>query len=696
MRPRKAHQQAFCSAWTEPFDEPEHPGFRGYAPRPDGTIHEEAEATLCGIAGVLDVRRATTPEELAGFASTMSETLRHRGPDDGGVWADGSAGVALANRRLAVLDLSPAGHQPMHSRSGRYTMVFNGEIYNHRDLRRRVENGGPALRGHSDTEVLLAAVDAWGLERALGECNGMFALALWDAGSRSLKLARDRLGEKPLYYGWAGAHVVFGSELKALRAHPAFVPHVDRGALALYLRLTFVPSPHCIFERVYKLSPGTVLTIPEGLGVGSALPVAVPFWSLRRAVETGRAEPFAGSPRDAVDRLEELLVDAVGLRLDADVPVGAFLSGGVDSSTVAALMQARLGRPVRTFTISMPDAGFDESDDARAVADHLGTRHVSVELSASDALDAIPRLPGIYDEPFADPSQLPTLLVAEVARAEVTVALSGDGGDEVFAGYNRHVLSRYAWRRVGRVPLPLRRLGARALLGVGHDRWDAVVGAVGPHLPGSLRVRNPGDKVQKLAELLRVPDAGALYPALVTQWDGAGLTGVDAVPGTLMDDRSSWPRSLDSTELMMFLDTAIALPDGMLTKVDRATMAVGLEARVPFLDHRVVEFAWTLPLDLKIRDNRGKWALRRVLDRHVPKALVDRPKMGFDPPVGSWLKGPLREWSESLLDARRLADEGWLQPGPVRQRWSEHVSGRRNWDYPLWTVLMFQAWLDSA
>ena len=643
---------------------------------------------MCGIAGLLDVSRGTSAADLEAVALDMADTLHRRGPDDRGAWADPGAGVALASRRLAIVDLSPLGHQPMVSACGRFTVAYNGEVYNHRALRADLEGAGYEFRSHSDTEVLLAAVCVWGLDGALARCNGMFAFALWDREARSLHLVRDRLGEKPLYYGRVGRRVVFGSELKALRAHPGFAPDVDRDALAVYLRLSYVPSPHTIYRGVHKLPPGTVLTL--GPDLGPTLPAPRRYWSLANAVDEAVSHPFEGSAEDACEEVDGLLRDAVASRMQADVPLGAFLSGGVDSSTVVALMQAQSDRPVRTFTIAMPAAGFDESREARAVARHLGTDHTSVELTPSDALALVPRLPELYDEPFADPSQLPTLLVSQVARRDVTVALSGDGGDEVFAGYNRHVMGRRLWHPLERVPRPVRSAVGSALLRVPPSWWDRGAG----RLPARATVRNAGDKLQKLGGLLGATSALERYRVFISQWpEPAGLVVGAKEPRTLLTDAAHWPPGLDATELMVFLDTAVSLPDDMLTKVDRASMGASLEARVPLLDHRVVELAWRLPLDMRIRGREGKWVLRRVLDRYVPRALVSRPKMGFDPPLGEWLRGPLREWAEGLLDERRLRSEGFIEPAPVRAAWDEHLSGRRNWDYRLWAVLMFEAWL---
>jgi asparagine synthase (glutamine-hydrolysing) len=674
---------------------------------------------VCGIAGIFDPARATPGGRLAELAVAMAGTLHHRGPDDEGVWVDAAAGVALGFRRLAILDLSDAGHQPMRSPAGRYTMAFNGEIYTHGELRRSLAPD-VQLRGHSDTEVLLATMDERGVHEALRETNGMFALAVFDARTGELHLARDRLGEKPLYYGWAGRSLVFGSELKALRAHPDMAATIDRGALALFLRYTFVPAPHTIHQGIRKLLPGTTLTFTPEATPGR-LPPPRPYWRLPDIVAT-RSQARVGGPRDlaagrgtAVDALHDLLLDSTALRMTADVPVGAFLSGGVDSSTVVALMQAaHPDAKVRTFTVAMPDFAFDESAAAGAVAHHLGTEHTTVELTAAEALAVIPELPRVYDEPFADPSQIPCLLVARAARQHMTVALTGDGGDEAFVGYNRYVLGDAVWRRVRRLPPPLRRGLRRGLLAVRPDRVDRLVRRLEPVTPTRLRLRNPGDKAQKLARLLDLPWAGdvggatSLYRALVSEWpDPAALALGAPEPSTFADtgghldglEPAASPvggTGFGAIERMVFLDQLGVLPDGMLTKVDRASMAASLECRLPLLDHRVVERAWSLPLGWHLHDGRGKQLLRSVLDRYVPPELIDRPKMGFDPPIGAWLRGPLRDWGEALLDRRRLADEGWLDPGPVRQRWDEHQQRARNWDYALWTVLQFQAWLEAS
>lgn len=645
---------------------------------------------MCGITGLWTEPSATL-EEVVGW---MSDRLRHRGPDDGGVWADRAAGLGLGHRRLSILDLSPEGHQPMASRGGRYVTVFNGEVYNFRELRRELElnPSGPArFRGHSDTEVMLAAFEAWGVEAAVRRLVGMFAFAAWDRTDRRLYLARDHVGIKPLYYGWADHQTfVFGSELRSLLACPAFQPEIDRGALALFLRHSCVPAPYSIYRGIRKLPAGCLLATGSPAERDARV---TPFWSAREAAERGAADPFRGTDAEAVDELDRLLRGAVLSQMAADVPLGAFLSGGVDSSAVVALMQAQSTRPVKTFTIGFEDPAYDEAPHARQVARHLGTDHAELRVSPADALAVVPRLPAIYDEPFADSSQIPTYLVSELARRRVTVSLSGDGGDELFAGYNRHAWVGRVWRKAGWVPPLLRRSAARAVQGIPTQTWNKAYRHLEPWLPRRLRQRMPGYKMHKLADMLseRGPEAG--YRNLVSHWkDPAAVVLGAAEPPTLLGDGWAECGVPDYAQKMMYLDLATYLPDDILTKVDRASMAVSLEARVPLLDHRVVEFAWRLPLSMKLRDGRGKWVLREVLSRYVPRDAIERPKAGFGIPLDSWLRGPLRGWAEELLDERHLRREGVFDPRPIREKWSEHLLGRGNWQYHLWDVLMFQAW----
>jgi asparagine synthase (glutamine-hydrolysing) len=648
---------------------------------------------MCGIAGLLATN--TSHENAARILDAMTAALTHRGPDASGNWIDAEAGIGLGHRRLSILDLSPHGAQPMQSACGRYVISFNGEIYNFEQLRTELE-GVTAWRGHSDTEVMLAAFTHWGLEKAVERFVGMFAFALWDRRERTLTLVRDRLGEKPLYYGWLGRSFVFGSELKALKHHPDWRGDIDRNALALLLRHNYIPAPYSIYKDINKLPPGTWLRIVANANGAEARFQPQAYWSARQAAEQGTRSPLEISETEAIASLDGLLRDSIRRQMVADVPVGAFLSGGFDSSTVVALMQAQSASRVKTFTIGFHEKAYDEAQHARAVASHLGTEHTELYVTPEEAMAVIPRLPAIYDEPFSDSSQIPTFLVSSLTRKHVTVSLSGDGGDELFGGYNRYFWGKSIWRRLRWAPVGLRRMLARAMTAVPPARWEALFNSLGPLLPSVLRQRNPGDKLHKLAEVVGVANAEALYLGLVSHWkDPAAVILSAEEPSTQLTDSSNWADLPDFTQRMMYLDTVSYLPDDILVKLDRASMAVSLESRVPLLDHRLVEFAWRLPLDLKMRGNTGKWLLRQVLYQYVPKALVDRPKMGFGVPLDSWLRGPLRPWAESLLDEKRLRDEGFFNPAPIRQKWLEHLSGRRNWQYPLWDILMFQAWMEN-
>jgi len=649
---------------------------------------------MCGIVGYV-ATRSTVDEDTV---RSMADALVHRGPDDAGVWIDRDAGIALGHRRLSVVDLSPGGHQPMYSADGRLVVVFNGEIYNFRELRKELEASAEspiAWRGHSDTEVLLEAASRWGVERALPRFVGMFAFALWDRSRRTLVLARDRLGEKPLYYGWQGDAFLFGSELKALRRHPRWRADVDRNAVASFARFSYVPAPYSIYRGIFKLPPGAWLEI-DCRGDASAADLRPRrYWSLADVVRTSNRIRADIDPEAAVDEFERLFGSAVAGQMIADVPLGAFLSGGVDSSAVVAVMQAHSPRPVRTFTIGFSEEAFNEAHHARAVAAHLGTEHTELYVTPEDALAVIPELPRVYDEPFSDSSQIPTLLLSRLTRRSVTVSLSGDGGDELFGGYNRYTWCNQIWRRVGVLPVPLRRALARSMTTPGPAAWDRLAALVRPLLPASLRHASVGDKVHKLAGMLAQSGPQGVYRALVSHWNGAALVpGATELP-TPIDGAEGAPPIGDLTAWMMFVDTLTYLPDDILVKVDRASMAASLESRVPLLDHRIVEFAWSLPDSLKVRHGTGKWILRQLLYRHVPKELIERPKMGFGVPIDSWLRGPLRGWAEDLLDETRLAREGWFDAAEVRRKWTEHLSGRRNWQYHLWDILMFQAWFGA-
>ena len=656
---------------------------------------------MCGIAGFRDVGHRLGAENGAEIVRRMTRAIGYRGPDDEGYFQQVEAGIALGHRRLSIVDLSPQGHQPMASASGRYVIVFNGEVYNHHRLRPELHAAGASFRGHSDTEVMLAAIEHWGLEAALARFIGMFAFALWDRETQALTLVRDRLGIKPLYYGWVGSVFVFASELKAITAMPGFANPVNRDALSLQLRHSYIPAPYSIYRDIHKLMPGTLLRVDQALAhaptdVETLTARAQVYWSARAVAEAGAADRLDLTDEAATRELDRVLRDAVALRMEADVPLGAFLSGGVDSSLLVALMQAQSARPVQTFSIGFHEAQYDEAQQAKAVANHLGTDHHELYVTAQDALDVVPRLPAMFDEPFSDSSQIPTYLVSHMARQHVTVSLSGDGGDELFAGYNRYILGQRLWRWIERLPFPLRRAmtaALRATPGV----WARLLQLGMPLLPPSLRVNHPADKIDRLAAMLSAPSLDAVYTGLVSHWHqpAALVLGGNGEPLTALTDRRRQAGLQDAVERMMFTDLVSYLPDDILAKVDRASMAVSLEARVPLLDHRVAELTWRLPMRQKIRAGQGKWLLRQVLYQYVPKALIDRPKQGFGVPIEYWLRGPLREWAEALLDERRLKEEGYFDPVPIRKMWTDHVAGRVNEHYRLWDVLMFQAWLEN-
>ncbi|NWL19513.1 asparagine synthase (glutamine-hydrolyzing) [Pseudomonas umsongensis] len=650
---------------------------------------------MCGLTGVFSCKRKP---ELQSIITSMNNALIHRGPDDSGSWVDEGIGLALGHRRLSILDLTPAGHQPMHSACGRYTIVFNGEIYNHLKLREMLEADGkaPAWRGHADTEILLACFAAWGIDRTLEATVGMFAIALWDGEKQLLTLARDRMGEKPLYYGWHGETLLFGSELKALKCDPQFEAEVDRNSLALLLRHSYIPAPYSIYKGISKLSPGHYITLPLGNIDAAKQSEPQAYWQINTVVQKGQANPFKGSASEAADLLEQELRSSIGEQMLADVPLGAFLSGGVDSSAVVALMQVQSKQPVRTFTIGFDEHGYDEAVHAKEVARHLGTEHTELYVRPEDALNVVPRLPTIYCEPFADSSQMATFLVSQMASEQVKVVLSGDGGDELFGGYNRYLTARKVWEQMGRLPKPARHAAAHVLRSLSPSTWDSLYKRVSPILPKRLHIAAPGDKAQKLADVLALSDGHAFFHQLTSHWKDPASIVIGAIePPTLLTDPSAWPKTDSFEHWMMAMDTQTYMTDDILVKVDRAAMAASIETRVPMIDHRIVELAWRMPLDFKIRNGQGKWLLREVLYRHVPKELIERPKQGFGVPLDSWLRGPLREWAESLLDANRLRQEGFFHPAPIRQMWDEHLSGRRNWQHHLWNVLMFQAWLSE-
>ena len=638
---------------------------------------------MCGLTGFVDFVRGTAAETLRERAEAMSETLRHRGPDDGGVWVDADAGVAMGFRRLSIIDLTDHGHQPMVSSSGRYVIVFNGEVYNYRELRDELTPAGARFTGSSDTEVILEAIQAWGLEAAVRRFVGMFAIALWDRKERALHLVRDRIGVKPLYWGRQGNLLLFGSELKALRAHPNWTPEIDRGALAAYFRHAYIPAPFSIYRGIGKLIPGTIISIgPDGMDSTTT------YWSLAAVSEAGGADPLDATEDEAADRLDALLRESVELRMVSDVPLGAFLSGGIDSSTVVAHMQALNSQPVKTFTIGFEDDSFNEAKDAKRVAEHLGTDHTELYVTPAEAQEVIPRLPEWYDEPFADASQVPTALVSRLARRQVTVSLSGDGGDELFGGYDRYPRGLGLWTLMQRIPPPLRPFVAGGLRAVPMPAWSALFSIT----PERITPGQKGHAMRWLAGNLATGDFSAFFRRLVSTWDAPETL----VPGAAEAVSPFWDDGGPGNVLehMMYLDSVTYLPDDILAKLDRASMAFGLEARDPLLDQRLFEFAWRLPVNYRVRGDKGKWLLRKVLARYVPPELMERPKQGFSLPIGDWLRGPLRGWAENLLSEGRLSEDEILNPAAVASAWKGLLAGDSATDARIWVVLMFQAWRE--
>ncbi|MEQ8252356.1 MAG: asparagine synthase (glutamine-hydrolyzing) [Oceanibaculum nanhaiense] len=639
---------------------------------------------MCGIAGLLDLEGRLSPDLMSDSIAAMTAALSRRGPDDEGLWQDEAAGIALGHRRLAIIDLSPAGHEPMVSADGRLVLTYNGEIYNHRELRRELEEDGAAFRGDCDAEVMLEGFARWGIPATVARLIGMFAFAVWDRRERRLILGRDRMGVKPLYWGKSDGLLLFGSELKALAACPHWNREIDRDSVASYLRHAYVPAPHSIYRRIEKLPPGYLLEIgPDGA------PHLTRYWDLRDVALAGLADPLPEDADAALALLEPLLRDAVSRRMVADVPLGVLLSGGIDSAMVTALMQQASDRPVRSFTIGFQDSDLDEAPLAGAIARHLGTDHTQLYLTESDARNTVPELPGLYDEPFADASQIPTLLVSRLARQQVTVALSGDGGDELFGGYHRHRIGEAVWDRVSAVPRPMRQVASALLKMPSSGAWSKLAGA----LPDRYRPPMLGDKVGKLASVLPLDGPDDMYRRLITHWPAAeGLVPGAVRRGTAAEELGAAAGIADPFHRARLMDALTYLTDDVLAKVDRASMGCGLEVRVPLLDHRVAELAWRLPKSLLHREGRSKWPLRHVLERHVPRALFERPKAGFSVPLDGWLRGPLRDWAESLLGAESLSADGLLESRPIRAAWHEHLAGTRDHGSRLWAVLMLQAW----
>lgn len=643
---------------------------------------------MCGIVGALSSKN----NDLESIAREMTHTLHHRGPDDQGVWLDKKADIALGHARLSILDLTSAGHQPMISASERFVIAFNGEIYNHLQLRKEIEQQKfYSWRGHSDTETLLAGFELWGFEATLKKAVGMFAIALWDAKDRSLYLARDRMGEKPLYYGFQNNVFMFASELKALKAHPAFESNINRDAISLQMRHSYIPEPHSIYEGIQKLIPGHFLKLNADT---NEIKISA-YWTLDRAVSQGISNPFTGNNTEAILNIENILKEAVQSQMLSDVPLGAFLSGGIDSSLVTALMQSQSNTPTKTFTIGFHEEGYNEAEFAKTVARHLKTDHTELYVTDREALEVVPLLPTLYDEPFSDSSQIPTFLVSQMTKQHVTVALSGDGADELFGGYNRYFWANKIWKKIGFLPHSVRSNIAHLLTLPSPDTLNDQFSSISHYLPRRYRYKNFGDKLHKLAEILALSSKEETYLSLISHWKSPQEIVISANEPSAVLNKLIEKKELDFISQMMYADAISYLPGDILTKVDRASMGVSLETRAPFLDHRVVEAAWKLPLSMKIQGDQGKWILRQILYKYVPKEMIERPKMGFGAPIDSWLRGPLKEWAEELLNEDRLKREGFLNPAPIRKKWEEHLSKKRNWQYHLWNVLMFQAWLEK-
>tara|TARA_Y100000816_G_C26108192_1_gene589870 strand:- start:8556 stop:10448 length:1893 start_codon:yes stop_codon:yes gene_type:complete len=628
----------------------------------------------------------------------MNQTLLHRGPDNSGVWLDRNSGTVLGHQRLAIIDLSSAGNQPMQSKSGRYIITYNGEIYNHLEVRRELERSDSGIKwqGNSDTETLLESIEYWGVEKVLNKIDGMFAFGIWDQKNRSLILARDRLGEKPLYYGWQGKGnnktFLFSSELKALKVHPEFHGEINREAIALQLRHNCIPAPYSIYKNIYKLLPGNYLKLTYNDLKKGFLPHSIIYWSLKECAIYGNNNKLFHNEEEIKNNLENQLQQSVKKQLISDVPIGAFLSGGIDSSTIVALMQSQLNYPIKTFTIGFSEDAYSEAEYAKKIANHLNTDHTELYVSPKMALDVIPKLSTIYDEPFSDSSQIPMFLVSQLAKQHVKVSLSGDGGDELFCGYNRYTISKKFWQILRLMPLALRKFLKSRIHSISPKNWYKIAHL----LPGSGQYTSFGDKMHKGANTLEADTALDLYYILCSHWQNPSEVVINSQePGTLLTNLRPELTNLSDQQKMMVLDLLTYLPDDILVKVDRSAMASSLETRAPFLDHKLIELAWKIPQSLKIKNGSGKWILRQILNKYVPNNLTERPKMGFAVPLDSWLRGPLRDWAEDLLDEKRLHYEGYLNSKIIRQKWLEHLSGHRNWQSDLWDVLMFQAWLKE-
>ena len=648
---------------------------------------------MCGICGFYS--KSLTFDNTI---NKMNSAIFHRGPDDSGIWRDNDAGVVFGHQRLSILDLSSAGHQPMKSNSGRFIVTYNGEIYNHLELRRELETKNPAVkwRSNSDTETLLEGIETWGLELALSKIVGMFAFGLWDRKYRSLILAKDRMGEKPLYFGWQGEGVnrvfLFGSELKALKAHPKFLGEINPNMIAVQLRHNCIPTPYSIYKDIYKLLPGNYLNLKESDLRSGILPKSKPYWSLVDSATKGVNENLSSNKEDVERDLEQLIQNSVQKQMISDVPLGAFLSGGIDSSLIVALMQKVSSRKIKTFTIGFDEKDYNEANYANKVAKHLGTDHTEFYVSPKKVMAVIPKLSTIYDEPFSDSSQIPTILVSELAKTQVTVSLSGDGGDELFCGYNRYVETNNFWKKLSLLPLPIRKILSLMIQLIPIQNWNKLSQLI----PVLNRYVNFGEKIHKGASALHYKELSNVYYRLVSHWQNPTEAVLNSTePETFLTGNKPKFTGLDIQQQMMALDCLTYLPDDILVKVDRAAMASSLETRNPFLDHRIIEYAWKIPQSMKLKDGKGKWILREILNKYVPRNLIERPKMGFAVPIHIWLRGPLREWAENLLNEKSLQQYGYFNSDLIRNKWKEHLSEKKDWQNHLWNVLMFQSWINT-
>jgi asparagine synthase (glutamine-hydrolysing) len=643
---------------------------------------------MCGIAGFLDLRSERT--RSLQILAAMTRAIAHRGPNAEGLWQSPEGVVNLGHRRLSIIDLSPTGAQPMVSRDERYVLIFNGEIYNFQELRQNLQSEGNSFLGTSDTEVLLVALIRWGIRTTLGRLNGMFAFALWDEHERTLSLARDRFGEKPLYFGWQDGVFLFGSELKALAKHPSLRREIEPEALSLFLRFNYVPTPWSIFRGIYKLTPGHFLRVMPGGGKVES----EAYWSLRDSSSTRLRRLVDAKDEDFLNELDTRLKKAVKMRMVADVPLGAFLSGGIDSSLIVALMQAQSSRPVKTFTIGFGETSHNEALDAAIVARHLGTEHHEYYLSSRECVDMVGRIADLYDEPFADSSQIPTALISEFTKRHVTVALTGDAGDEMWGGYNRYLWSSRLWPQLERIPPPVRKGLAAIIRRRSPSEWDRWIAWGNQFVPSRLRVRGGGGKIHKLALGLAARNSDELYHCLVSQWQDPGVVLRESREPAFLDlHLAGAPANLSFVERMMYVDILTYLTGDILCKVDRASMAVGLETRVPYLDNDAVELALSIPAEIRMRHGIGKWPLRQVLKRYLPEVAFDRPKLGFGIPIGTWMRGPMKPWIEDMLSESRLRADGVFKTEVVRRELEQHLSGRLNNEHTLWGIVMFQAWL---